>query len=717
MAFGLLFGVHRESWAEGESQTESHSRDDLGTFHPPIRLFDASGQNVLASGEPVCAEKTCGMCHDVEYIGNHCYHADLGIKQRFLPGQSATASHPWDYTNGGVGDWNPLIYRRLSPPGDSNPDMGLADWLRSYGFRYVGGYLSQKGFVESRLDSGKKASSSLDTATINSSEDIGDIAAASAGNTQHDPPQWDPNRYSVSASDGAWREWDWQQSGTLELNCFLCHVPVPDNERRIDEIERGRFKWATTATLAKTGILRSEGEKWFYHPQAFDERGYVRAAEFRLVRPTSFHCGQCHGKVSVGDGPCFDMTLSDWSTLTKGQVFSPQRICEASLNLANKRELTRPWDVHAAALLECRHCHFSLDNPSFFGPPGRGRPSHLRFEPRRLSFGDYLKRPSHQLAKGDTPQGSIAPHLSGTMRTCRDCHEAATAHSWLPFRAVHLARIDCETCHIPAVHAPALQTIDWTWPQDGKPELQWRGILTAPSDSIPMVTGFRPVILPRQTADGTVRLGPYNLILALYWTYHDGVTTQPVRLSDLERITGGIVGSKTTEAKDLLLASLSTESRQSSADNRPFSEKETRLKAAGLDSPRPTGELWPFALHHGVAPAKMAIRRCETCHSSRSALGQNISLGRVDAPQLAETARIIRGVRIPEAYAIELNRENSELSLRPLPEKAGFYVLGKSRHWWVELIGLLSLLAVTLAIGTHAALRVYVTWVRNSPPT
>lgn len=119
----------------------------------------------------------------------------------------------------------------------------------------------------------------------------------------------------------------------------------------------------------------------------------------------------------------------------------------------------------------------------------------------------------------------------------------------------------------------------------------------------------------------------------------------------------------------------------------------------------------------GLPPAKMAIRRCETCHSSQSALGQNISLGNVDDPARMETVRIIRGTRIPEAYTIERNRETSEVSLRPLPEKVGFYVLGKSRHWWVDGIGLLSILAVTLAIGTHAALRVYVTWQRNSSPS
>uniref|UniRef100_UPI00322032A0 hypothetical protein n=1 Tax=Thermogutta sp. TaxID=1962930 RepID=UPI00322032A0 len=126
--------------------------------HRPVPLLDANGRNVIASGQPVSAERTCGACHDTRYISDHCYHADLGIRRWFRPGQSEHAAHAWDYTSGGVGGWNPFFYQRLSPPGESKPDLGLADWLRTYGFRYVGGRLGQFGFGDEPLTKRGKTS-------------------------------------------------------------------------------------------------------------------------------------------------------------------------------------------------------------------------------------------------------------------------------------------------------------------------------------------------------------------------------------------------------------------------------------------------------------------------------------------------------------------------------------------------------------------------------
>ena len=35
----------------------------------------------------------------------------------------------------------------------------------------------------------------------------------------------------------------------VEMNCFLCHTPNPDNGSRLDRLHAGDFKWANTATL------------------------------------------------------------------------------------------------------------------------------------------------------------------------------------------------------------------------------------------------------------------------------------------------------------------------------------------------------------------------------------------------------------------------------------------------------------------------------------
>ena len=59
------------------------------------------GQNVLDSGQPVSTMKTCGQCHDTDFIASHSFHTDLGLSsisatagqhaRRRSPGIRATA--------------------------------------------------------------------------------------------------------------------------------------------------------------------------------------------------------------------------------------------------------------------------------------------------------------------------------------------------------------------------------------------------------------------------------------------------------------------------------------------------------------------------------------------------------------------------------------------------------------------------------------------------
>ena len=223
--------------------------------------------------------------------------------------------------------------------------------------------------------------------------------------------------------------------------------------------------------------------------------------------PTSEHCGQCHGQTYFGDEPLqLDTSWQAWSTVTKGQIFSPQLMRDSAINLSGKSQLNRPWDVHAAAMLECTSCHFSLNDPKSYEPTQLGRPHHLRYEPRRLDIGEFLVRPSHQFAKGQTAQGTIARHLSGTMRRCGDCHAAAETHGSLPYRDVHFARLTCEACHIARVYAAAVREVDWTVVTPTlQPRLEWRGVDGPPDRAASVVTGFEPVLLPRQELDGSVR--------------------------------------------------------------------------------------------------------------------------------------------------------------------------------------------------------------------
>ncbi|MCH5372722.1 MAG: hypothetical protein JJ992_02010, partial [Planctomycetes bacterium] len=480
--------------AIGALQTPASRGEETAALHPPVLLLDGDGEGVLRSGRPVSTMQTCGRCHDTSYIAAHSYHVSLGRDEQYdvgsLPGRRA-----WDWSTGSFGRWDPLFYRYLTPPGDRDLDLGVAEWIQTAGWRHVGGGPAVFGHGDTPLDRRFDTDSPAQSGSAN------------------------PDGYVLDAATRAAQPWDWQSSGTVQMDCFLCHLADPDNQARVNELSGGRFGWAATATLAKTGLVQQVADGWQYRAEAFQPDGTVAASTLRLQEPDSDHCGQCHGQTHGGDEPLtLDLTWRSWSTATKGQIFSAQRMFDSAVNLVDKANASRPWDVHAASLLECSSCHFSLNAPESYQPTQRGRPEHLLYEPRRLAIGPYLQRPNHQFAKGHAAQGTLARHLDGTMRRCENCHEATAAHDWLPYRDVHFARLSCEACHIPQAHAPAVRQIDWTFlDTDGQPRVEWRGIEGPPEDPASLVTGFRPVLLPRADEDGQQRLTPHNLIAAWFW--------------------------------------------------------------------------------------------------------------------------------------------------------------------------------------------------------
>ena len=99
-----------------------------------------------------------------------------------------------------------------------------------------------------------------------------------------------------------------------------------------------------------------------------------------------------------------------------------------------------------------------------------------------------------------------------------------------------MAAVACESCHIPQMYAPAIQSYDWTvLTPDKQPLKSYRGVEGDPAAVTSLVTGYQPVLLNRTDIDGQKLLAPYNLITTYYWTYDDASgNTRPVRLFDLE---------------------------------------------------------------------------------------------------------------------------------------------------------------------------------------
>ena len=375
-------------------------------FHPTYSLLDKDSENVLDSGKPVSTMATCGACHDAEFITSHSFHADVGLSA-FGEAGSVENGREWDSSPGLFGKWNPLTYRFLSPEGDENIDLTTAEWLQLFGQRHVGG---------------GPAEISRDGVTP-----LTDLSA-------------DANSVETTIIDPETGEriaWDWQASGTTEMNCFLCHTPNPNNEARKAELAAGNFQWANTATLVGSGLVAGENNEYVWNQDAFDDDGNLLLEYVTVQDPSNDNCGACHGLVHTDvqtplalDG----CTPEQWTTITTGQINSPQRIANSGLNISDKGDLSRSFDVHAERVVGCTDCHFSLNNPVYYQESEETRPDHLTFDPRRIDIGEYLYRPLHQFAKGQSTQNALAPEFDNSLRRCESCHSMENTHDWLPYK-------------------------------------------------------------------------------------------------------------------------------------------------------------------------------------------------------------------------------------------------------------------------------------------
>jgi hypothetical protein len=397
-------------------------------LHPDFALLDKDGENVLTSGEAVSTMQTCGQCHHTEFIQSHAFHSDLGLSYY----QNTT---DFDASPGTFGKWDPLTYRYLSQTGDERLDLSTAEWLMLNGNRVVGG-----GPAEISRDGQPLESLS---------------PSAKNYETSH------PGRKREHRSMGL------EASGTMEMNCFLCHLETPTPEARTSFIRSGAFGNANTATLLGLDIVDYDvsTDTWTWIPSAFNELSELRSEVVRIQDPTNENCAACHGEIHEGEAPLvYDACNTDYiQTATTGQVVAPQKISASGVNLSGKNELNRSWDIHAERQLGCTDCHHALNNPAHaYQIPG-DNPDHLVYDPRTLEINEYLERPDHNFARGVSAQYNADPETESTISRCETCHDTSKSHAdWLPYNDRHMQVLACETCHIPQMYAPP--TPAWTGP-------------------------------------------------------------------------------------------------------------------------------------------------------------------------------------------------------------------------------------------------------------
>ena len=230
----------------------------------------------------------------------------------------------------------------------------------------------------------------------------------------------DPENRIISGGDnsfdGDYYKARWAETGVIEADCLLCHMPQYKIDARNRQIALLNFKWAATAGAGIAEIKGSvkKGEKPIiqYRMDAFDAAGHLNVPMIKEV-PTE-NCLSCHRE-------------TDWKK--KGTSYSHR------------------FDVHLRAGVKCTECHSAGSSAS---------------DSRINSFED------HNFAKGDDPGGLVRDDLDNTMTTCADCHAGGLHNSPIMKHAIfkdrdilanHLDSIACQTCHIPfkAVKAAHVQ--------------------------------------------------------------------------------------------------------------------------------------------------------------------------------------------------------------------------------------------------------------------
>ena len=500
----------------------------------------------------------------------------------------------------------------------------------------------------------------------------------------------------------------------VDMDCLLCHTSL-DNSARETALGEGDFSWANSAPLGTLGALTHESDQWLWNAAAFQPNGSLTPGFLDIRKPLDENCALCHGIAESSLDVPLTITADSHkrhNTERTGQLISPQKLLNSGLNISGKESLNYPFDIHTDRVVGCVNCHYSLNNPVFFRQREESRPVHLNFDPRRMSSADYLERPLHQFAKGQSTLGLAAADTENSLRRCESCHEASSVHEWLPYKERHFTSLACESCHIPKLFGPGLQAIDWTMlDHDAQPQKQYRNVGGDPVAVDSLIEGFNPLILPRANADGDYRLAPFNLVASWYWLAGD--PAKPVSRDQLERAM-----FKNGEYHPDLLAALDSNGDMGLAGSELRLDNETavaavrkRLEAIGLEDLQIHGEITPFSISHNVVNGQQATRDCTHCHGGDSLLEETYQLSDYQPGNVQPVKVTYTGVELTGEI-----RSNSRGTANFVPDAyaAGFYIIGLHGQKWVDLLGLLIFLGVLVGVSGHAVIR-YVSSRRRAP--
>ncbi len=382
----MLFAGVSPDVTIGETRNHSSNDEDVPQaidVCPPFQLRDEAGNIIdpvkgINDTVPYSPKQTCGVsgCHNYEKI-TEGFHFTQGKGEK-VPDAMAKR-YNWVSSPGNYGgNWcSPApLYRQLASKNNTNARI-----IDMTSFEFV-------------------------TASCGNCHPGGGPLEYDRDGKRYDINMQDPASGLVSGGennfDGDYFKARWAETGVIEADCLLCHMPEYDYTKRNKELANLNFRWAATAGAGLGEIIGkvNTGEKptISYDKSRFDAEGNVML--HMTPEPRNETCLKCHAK------PGWKKRGASFSTRT---------------------------DIHMAAGLRCVDCHTAGSDAA--DPIIRGKEV-------------------HQIGKGDDPSGSVRNDLDNTVRSCERCHiegwgnAPRARHDWLP--DLHLDKISCQACHIPA---------------------------------------------------------------------------------------------------------------------------------------------------------------------------------------------------------------------------------------------------------------------------
>ncbi len=677
----LCASASGQNSSPGGNGPDSGNAKALKLAHPPIVLKDETGQSVLVTGKPISTRQTCGgECHDYEFITNS-FHFQQGKTEMDRTLLASHGAAPFNTSPGMFGKFSIIPNRQLTAEDIKDPsdaDMSQPEWLTKCGGCHTGGGISEYDLRGHRfLTPEAKPSGPLDPSYTIRDRETGQIMP-----------------------------WDWQKSGIAEADCFLCHVPKASRGERKKEVAAGDFRWANNATLVDSGIVvRQEKGTFTYNRAAFNADGTVKMGTLDISDPTLENCAQCHGFTARNTTTIQPIQHADImrGTEKSGWIYNGARISDTvSPNIVGKEKMDFPWDAHAAAGLICIDCHFSVNNPGRMIQEDPQK--NLRYKPAGVDLAVYLRRPDHNFARGDIPPETVNLTKRDTMRACGDCHEAEKGHAFLPYKSTHLRSLACQTCHIPAVHFWAYRSDDWGVVMDtGGSRITFRGIEGSIVDPESEIRGYLPAYIPTLDKNNNQQIRPTNLISGVYW--FDKTKGRPVFTWQVQN---AFYAGKATEGEfpyrpEILKAFADKDGivdiPQAVYDTpeKIALVKGLLQKYSGVADPELRIEVVPWAMTHGIAGKKQAVRDCVACHAKNSMLARPVDL---NSSLPAGVPVIYRGKKL---NVVNFTTKEPSFDNRVLLQS--FYIAGYSRAGWVEWFGWLCVAAAVVFSLLHGAIR------------